>query len=215
MRRVRAGQDGGENLYALLKERNLHVLPNTAGCKTVEEALLVARLSRSLGLPNWIKLEVIPDPSPGEGLFDRSDNVAFAAKGIPAPTFSPGFRAFSDPGVANYYHQVADEADEHFDFSYLKTFAQAYVRTARLVADYLKHLKPHPGLGAEPGDGGVGTRDDRGAAQRGQPEDPGSHHAVAGCVGSAGAGRSGTRMVQGCQIWNLFPLGRVFCTSFW
>ncbi|MCI0821777.1 MAG: thiazole synthase, partial [Chloroflexi bacterium] len=38
------------------------VLPNTAGCKTVEEAVMVARLARSLGLPNWVKLEVIPDP---------------------------------------------------------------------------------------------------------------------------------------------------------
>ncbi|MDA1216482.1 MAG: thiazole synthase [Chloroflexi bacterium] len=37
------------------------VLPNTAGCKTADEALLVARLARSLGLPNLVKLEVIPD----------------------------------------------------------------------------------------------------------------------------------------------------------
>ncbi len=37
------------------------ILPNTAGCKTVEEALYTARLARSLGLSNWIKLEVIPD----------------------------------------------------------------------------------------------------------------------------------------------------------
>ena len=38
------------------------ILPNTAGCQTVEDALLTARLARSLGLPNLIKLEVIPDP---------------------------------------------------------------------------------------------------------------------------------------------------------
>ena len=37
------------------------ILPNTAGCATVEEALRVARLSRSMGINNWIKLEVIPD----------------------------------------------------------------------------------------------------------------------------------------------------------
>jgi thiazole synthase len=37
------------------------ILPNTAGCKTADEALLVARLARSLGLPNLVKLEVIPD----------------------------------------------------------------------------------------------------------------------------------------------------------
>ena len=38
------------------------ILPNTAGCQTVEDALLTARLARSLGLPDLIKLEVIPDP---------------------------------------------------------------------------------------------------------------------------------------------------------
>ncbi len=38
------------------------LLPNTAGCATVEEALRVARLSRGMGINNWIKLEIIPDP---------------------------------------------------------------------------------------------------------------------------------------------------------
>ena len=38
------------------------LLPNTAGCATAEEAIRVARLARAGGLPDWIKLEVIPDP---------------------------------------------------------------------------------------------------------------------------------------------------------
>ncbi len=38
------------------------ILPNTAGCKTVEEALLTARLGRELTGSEWVKLEVIPDP---------------------------------------------------------------------------------------------------------------------------------------------------------
>lgn len=38
------------------------ILPNTAGCATAEEAIRVARLARSMGLSDWIKLEVIPDP---------------------------------------------------------------------------------------------------------------------------------------------------------
>src|SRR5256884_6955173 len=37
-------------------------LPNTAGCRTAEEAVGVARLARSMGLSDWVKLEVIPDP---------------------------------------------------------------------------------------------------------------------------------------------------------
>ena len=39
------------------------ILPNTAGCATPEEAVRIARLARSMGLSDWVKLEVIPDPT--------------------------------------------------------------------------------------------------------------------------------------------------------
>ena len=39
------------------------ILPNTAGCRTVEEALFIARLGRSVGNTDLVKLEVIPDPT--------------------------------------------------------------------------------------------------------------------------------------------------------
>jgi thiazole synthase len=38
------------------------ILPNTAGCATVEEAVFVARLGREVGKTDFVKLEVIPDP---------------------------------------------------------------------------------------------------------------------------------------------------------
>src|SRR5690242_17169201 len=38
------------------------ILPNTAGARTAEEAVYTARLARAMGLSDWIKLEVIPDP---------------------------------------------------------------------------------------------------------------------------------------------------------
>lgn len=38
------------------------ILPNTAGCATAQEAIRIARLARSMGLSDWVKLEVIPDP---------------------------------------------------------------------------------------------------------------------------------------------------------
>jgi thiazole synthase len=38
------------------------ILPNTAGCRSVEEALFIARLGRSVSNTNLVKLEVIPDP---------------------------------------------------------------------------------------------------------------------------------------------------------
>ncbi len=39
-----------------------HVLPNTAGCRTADEAVFIARLGRSLTGSDWVKLEVQPDP---------------------------------------------------------------------------------------------------------------------------------------------------------
>jgi thiazole synthase len=53
--------DVGEAIADWLPE-GVMLLPNTAGCQTAEEAVRVARLARAGGLPDWIKLEVIPDP---------------------------------------------------------------------------------------------------------------------------------------------------------
>ncbi len=38
------------------------ILPNTAGCKTAEEAVFTARLAREVTGSNWVKVEVIPYP---------------------------------------------------------------------------------------------------------------------------------------------------------
>lgn len=38
------------------------ILPNTAGARTADEAIRTARLARAMGLSDWIKVEVIPDP---------------------------------------------------------------------------------------------------------------------------------------------------------
>jgi thiazole synthase len=38
------------------------LLPNTSGAETADEAVRMARLARAGGLPDWVKLEVIPDP---------------------------------------------------------------------------------------------------------------------------------------------------------
>jgi thiazole synthase len=51
----------GDDIVGHLPE-SVMLLPNTAGCETADEAVRVARLARAGGLPDWIKLEVIPDP---------------------------------------------------------------------------------------------------------------------------------------------------------
>ncbi|MEO1096244.1 MAG: M28 family peptidase [Bacteroidota bacterium] len=78
-------------------------------------------------------LEAIDDPAPEQGLFDRSDNVSFASKGVPAPTFSLGFRAF-DAEIGKYYHQASDNPD-NLDYEYLTKFFGAYVMACRLIAN--------------------------------------------------------------------------------
>ncbi|WP_445478023.1 M28 family peptidase [Larkinella knui] len=78
-------------------------------------------------------LSVFADPAPEQNLFDRSDNVSFAVKGIPAPTFSAGFKKFDDE-LMKYYHQPADNP-ETVDFGYLLKFSQAFSYAARLIAN--------------------------------------------------------------------------------
>lgn len=64
----REGNQGGA-FRDLLKQLNKRVLPNTAGCHTVKEAVTTAQMARELFRTDWIKLEVIghadtlqPDP---------------------------------------------------------------------------------------------------------------------------------------------------------
>lgn len=78
-------------------------------------------------------LKAIDDPAGEQGLFDRSDNVNFARKGVPAPTFSLGFSAF-DAEIGKYYHQAADNPD-NMDYDYLEKFFKAYVLSCRLIAN--------------------------------------------------------------------------------
>ncbi|WP_420576601.1 M28 family peptidase [Ekhidna sp.] len=81
-------------------------------------------------------LEAIEDPAPEQGLFDRSDNVRFAAKGIPAPTFSMGFTAFDDE-ITKYYHQASDNPNT-LDYAYLEKFFRSYVYACRMIGNAKK-----------------------------------------------------------------------------
>jgi len=85
-----------------------------------------------------IGLQVVKDPAPEQDLYDRSDNISFARKGIPALDYAPGM-PLMDEGIFKYYHQPADNPDS-IDYDYLLRFCQAYTLTARLIAD--KAVKP-------------------------------------------------------------------------
>jgi len=62
IRRLPLDEPDKANLMDFLDWDRYTILPNTAGCKTAEEALFTARLARELTGSNWVKLEVIPDP---------------------------------------------------------------------------------------------------------------------------------------------------------
>jgi thiazole synthase len=62
LRRIDFDDPKSRSLLEVVDWTKYQILPNTAGCQTAEEAIRVARLARSMGLSDWIKLEVIPDP---------------------------------------------------------------------------------------------------------------------------------------------------------
>lgn len=78
-------------------------------------------------------LKAKKDPVPEQNLYDRSDNVSFAAKGVPAISFSPGVKAFDDE-LMKYYHQPADEV-ESLDMDYLFSYAKSFIYAAYLIAN--------------------------------------------------------------------------------
>ncbi|MCX8026689.1 MAG: thiazole synthase [Thermodesulfovibrionales bacterium] len=61
VRRVNIIDRRSENLLDYIDPKKYKILPNTAGCYTVEDALRYARLAREAGVSDLIKLEVIGD----------------------------------------------------------------------------------------------------------------------------------------------------------
>ncbi|GLI54191.1 thiazole synthase [Thermodesulfovibrio yellowstonii] len=61
VRRVNIIDRSKENLLDYIDPKKYKILPNTAGCYTVEDALRYARLAREAGVSDMVKLEVIGD----------------------------------------------------------------------------------------------------------------------------------------------------------
>ena len=59
LRRESAGERAGQGFWSLIRELGVHVLPNTAGCHSVKEAVTTAHMAREVFGTPWIKLEVI------------------------------------------------------------------------------------------------------------------------------------------------------------
>ncbi|MFO1371624.1 MAG: thiazole synthase [Candidatus Competibacteraceae bacterium] len=61
LRRESATERAGTRFWSMIKEMGVQVLPNTAGCKTVKEAVTTAEMGREIFETEWLKLEVIGD----------------------------------------------------------------------------------------------------------------------------------------------------------
>ncbi|HYE30075.1 MAG TPA: thiazole synthase [Methylomirabilota bacterium] len=55
-------RDPFANILEFIDPKKYLLLPNTSGAMNAEEAVRLARLAVAAGLPNWIKLEIHPDP---------------------------------------------------------------------------------------------------------------------------------------------------------
>jgi thiazole synthase len=62
LRRVDLEATGGPDILEFIDPERYLLLPNTSGAADAGEAVRLARLARSAGMPPWVKLEVTPEP---------------------------------------------------------------------------------------------------------------------------------------------------------
>src|SRR5258708_8162963 len=59
LRRESSGELAGQRFWSLIRDLGVRVLPNTAGCHSVKEAVTTAHMAREVFATNWLKLEVV------------------------------------------------------------------------------------------------------------------------------------------------------------
>src|SRR5918996_699993 len=62
LRRVDLDATGGPDILEFIDPDRYLLLPNTSGAMNADEAVRLAHLARASGLPDWIKLEITPEP---------------------------------------------------------------------------------------------------------------------------------------------------------
>ena len=94
IRRVNLDDPTGENLVSLLQRHKFLLLPNTAGCYTVRDAILTAELAREALETNLIKLEIIADE---DTLYPDAEKLLDAARQLVAKGFEVLPYCIDDP----------------------------------------------------------------------------------------------------------------------
>ena len=59
LRRESGAQRSGQDFWSMIRALGVRVLPNTAGCHSVKEAVTTAQMARDIFGTPWIKLEVV------------------------------------------------------------------------------------------------------------------------------------------------------------
>jgi thiazole synthase len=59
LRRESGGERAGQGFWSIIRDLGVRVLPNTAGCHSVKEAVTTAQMAREVFGTSWVKLEVI------------------------------------------------------------------------------------------------------------------------------------------------------------
>jgi len=59
LRRESSGERAGQGFWSIIRSLGVRVLPNTAGCHSVQEAVTTAQMGREIFGTSWVKLEVI------------------------------------------------------------------------------------------------------------------------------------------------------------
>jgi len=103
LRRLDLDDPKKKTILDVIDWKRYRILPNTAGCRTAEEAIRIARLARSMGLSDWVKLEVIPDP---RYLFPDPEETLKAARVLAGEGFQVLPYINADPVLAKKLEEV-------------------------------------------------------------------------------------------------------------
>jgi len=101
MRRVSPGTSG--SIIDVLERRGVRILPNTAGCRTAQEAVRTAQLARDALRTDWVKLEVVADE---RTLLPDAVELLDAAESLVAQGFTVLPYTNDDPVLARRLQQA-------------------------------------------------------------------------------------------------------------
>ncbi len=87
LRRESSVERAGQGFWSIIRDLAIRILPNTAGCHSVSEAVTTARMAREVFETDWIKLEVI-----GEG--DTLQPDVFGLVDAARILIAEGFKVF-------------------------------------------------------------------------------------------------------------------------